>query len=76
MLEQKTSVEMAVKTCLILLKGFRSKGLLWGGGTVAASELLFPPILLKQKGAEISELQINTKRCDVESLDKMLIGFW
>ena len=45
-----------LKLAFILLKGFRSKGLLSGGGTGAATKLLFPLILLKQQGAEISEL--------------------
>ena len=52
------------------------KGLLCGGGAGTAIELLFPPILLKQKCAEISEHHINTRRRDVDSLDKMLIGRW
>ena len=58
----------------ILLKEFSNKGLLCGGGAGIATELLFTSILLKQKCAKICELQINTSRSDVESLDKMLVG--
>ena len=63
-----------MRVAFILLKGFSSTSLLCGGGDETATELLFSLILQKQKCTEICELEVNTSRSDVTSLDKMLVG--